>query len=265
MSGTEDTSTRPKEVPGATSVIDPGVANVEPSIENRPNENVEAEKPQVDYKKLWKQNLDSLTFINNVFGDEFLKKIMDIRVEAEEKARIYMEQINAGSGRPRDSATTGEASDDSCNKADTKVRSEKEANRSTRPKDRKTAVKDRDTSLSSNEDEKERRPRRSRITRSASSRIKTEVKRREPSTESDSEDPCDRRMKRPLALGWKTGSSDENIGKSRRNTITYIGRKTGKGVPEPEKFEVISDQDFQIFLDDFERYCKSEYSSDRRD
>ena len=58
MSGTEDTSTRPKEVPGATNVIDPEVGNDGPSIENRPNEYVEAEKPQVDYKKLWKQNLD---------------------------------------------------------------------------------------------------------------------------------------------------------------------------------------------------------------
>ena len=116
MSGTEDTSTRPKEVPGATSVTDLGVANDGPSTENRPNENVEAEKPQVDFKKLWKQNLDSLTFINNVFGGELLGKVMDLRVEVEEKARIYMEQVNAGSGY---------------NKADIKVRTENEANRST--------------------------------------------------------------------------------------------------------------------------------------
>ena len=62
-----------------------------------------------------------------MLGGELLGKIIDIRVEAEEKARSYMEQINAGSGRSRDSVTTGEASDDTYNKADKvdiKVRTE---------------------------------------------------------------------------------------------------------------------------------------------
>lgn len=45
----------------------------------------------------------------------------------------------------------------------------------------------------------------------------------------------------------------------------YLGRRTGKGVPEPEEFEVGNDKEFREFLDDFERYCRSEYSSDQRD
>ena len=42
---------------GATSVMDLGVINEGPSTKNKPNENLEAEKPQVDFEKLWKKNL----------------------------------------------------------------------------------------------------------------------------------------------------------------------------------------------------------------
>ena len=50
-----------------------------------------------------------------------------------------------------------------------------------------------------------------------------------------------------------------------KSTNPYVTRKTNKGVPAPEEFEVDDDKEFQDFLDDFERYCRSEYSSDQRD
>ena len=50
-----------------------------------------------------------------------------------------------------------------------------------------------------------------------------------------------------------------------KSTNPYVTRKTNKGVPEPEEFEVDDDKEFRKFLDDFERYCRSEYSSDQRD
>ena len=37
--------------------MDLGVINEGPSTKNKPNENLEAEKPQVDFEKLWKKNL----------------------------------------------------------------------------------------------------------------------------------------------------------------------------------------------------------------
>lgn len=230
-----------------------------------------------DMENWWERNMESLKFITNLMGDDLMEEVMELRLKLRGRVRTAKDQITVGSRQVGEADVTDGMNDGVNTATDERSYGDMKGNiqelakmdRSTRPKVKVTGSRREDFGFSSEEDRSDKKSTKLNRSRSLSSKPKTERKphrSQELLSSSDSEDWGVPQLNQVAPVdGRKEYYGTRIDGEKRRNTVTYIGRRTGKGVPEPEKFDVNKDKDFHVFLDDFERYCKSEYSSDRRD
>ena len=244
--------------------------------ELKPKVETEQKLIRDDIRKVQEKSMESLRFIADLVGEDFMEELMGFRERLKERVIAARGQVAAGSGQVQED----NVNDGLINDVNT-IHDERSSNfligdilapthlkQSTRPKIKGLGSQRGGLSFSSEDDKSERKLTKLNRSRSLLSKLKTErvpIRSQEPFSSSDSEDWGTSQSNRLTPRNRQKDTETILDRDKRRNTITYVGRRTGKGVPEPEKFDVKKDKDFQDFLVDFERYCRSEYSSDRRD